>query len=245
VRAALGFLTVLPVGGPHRAPDRAALLSFPLAGLLVGLAWALVGWAGTSTWTPLVGAALVVAVDLALTGALHADAVADVADGVASRRPSVEAIRIMREPAIGAVGAAALGAWLLLRVGFVAALAEAALWPLLVVAPVCGRAAMVLVLALAERPGGGSLAASVGAAASPPVAAGALGLAAGVSVACGLGAAGPAGAAVAAIALALAMAVAVAGERAWRRRFGALTGDGAGAIGASAEVAALALLAVG
>ena len=244
MRAALGFLTVLAVGGVHRAPDRSALVAFPLAGLLVGALWAVVGWAGTTAWTPLVGAALVVAVDLAVTGGLHADAVADAVDGLASRRPREEAIRIMREPAIGAVGAAALGAMLLLRMAFVAALAAASLWWLLVVAPVCGRAAMVLVLALGHRPERGSLAAAFNTAATPAVAAGGLAIAAALALTAGLLAAGARGCLAGALALAAALGVAVAGERAWRRRFGALTGDGSGAIGALAELAALAALAL-
>ena len=105
MRAALSFLTVLPVGGRHAPPGRSALLAFPLAGLVLGAGWALAGWAGTTLWTPLVGAALVVALDLLVTGGLHADALADVADGVASRRRGAEALSVMRDPRVGAVGA--------------------------------------------------------------------------------------------------------------------------------------------
>ena len=248
MRAALSFLTVLPVGGTHAAPARTALLAFPLAGLALGAAWAGAGWGGTALWTPLVGAALVVAVDLLVTGGLHADAVADVADGLASRRRGPEALEIMRDPRVGAVGAAAATAVLLLRFAWIAALLGGGLWLALAAAPACGRAAMVVALARGRRPESGSLAGALAREATPGVAAAALLVAAAAALASGAGAAALAGASPAAGALAgvgaavATGAVAVGGERAWRRRFGALTGDATGAVGALAEIAALAVL---
>jgi adenosylcobinamide-GDP ribazoletransferase len=147
MRAAVGFLTVLPIGGAHSGPRRATLLAFPLVGIGIGCVWAGLGWAASQAWDPFVAAALVVAADLALTGALHADAVADVADGVASRKPPAEAMAIMREPQVGAVGAVTATIVVLLRLAFVTSLVAAGLWSLLALVPVCGRAAMVAVLA--------------------------------------------------------------------------------------------------
>jgi adenosylcobinamide-GDP ribazoletransferase len=243
VRAALSFLTVLPLGRGHAVPGRAALLAFPLAGLTVGGAWALTAWAGTQAWSPLAAAALVIAVDLVLTGALHIDAVADVADGLASRRPPQEAVRIMREPAVGAVGAAAAAAALLLRLAWVAVLASAGLWLVLAAVPVCGRAAMVTVLAAGRRGEGPSLAAAVAGAATPAVALGAGAGAAGLAALAGAAAGGPALGGLAVAGLAAGLALALAGARAWDARFGPVTGDLAGAAGLAAELAALAVLA--
>jgi adenosylcobinamide-GDP ribazoletransferase len=197
-----------------------------------------------------VGAALVVALDLMVTGGLHADAVADVADGLASRRRGAEALGVMRDPRVGAVGASAGVAVLLLRLAWIAALLGGGLWLALVAVPACGRAAMVLVLARGRQAESGSLAAALARAATPGVAATAFLLAAAAAVAAGAGAAALAGASPAAGALAgagaavAAVAVALAGEGAWRRRFGALTGDAAGAVGALAELAGLATLAL-
>jgi cobalamin synthase len=268
VRAALSFLTVLPVGGDHAAPGRRALLAFPLAGLALGAGWAVAGWIGAALWTPLVGAALVVAVDLAATGGLHADAVADVADGLASRRRGAEALAVMRDPRVGAVGASAAVAVVLLRFAWVAALLGAGMWLALVAVPACGRAAMVLLLArgrrperpslaaaLPERPSPAaarpvrpSLAAALARAATPGVAAVAGLIAATAAVAAGTGAAAlaraplAAGALAGAGAVAVACAVALAGEAWWRRAYGALTGDAAGSVGAVAELGALGTL---
>lgn len=244
MRAALSFLTVLPVARAHPAPGRAALLAFPLAGLAVGALWAAVGWAGMQLWTPLVAAALVVVADLVATGALHVDAVADVADGVASRRRPGEAIRIMREPAVGAVGAAAAAAALLLRFALVAAVLGTGLPLLLVVAPVCGRAAMVAVLTLGERPTGASLAGALAQPATPALATLVAVEAAALVALAGYAAQAAPGAALAACGLGAALLTALVCERAWRARFGPITGDLTGAAGLAAEATALAVLAL-
>jgi adenosylcobinamide-GDP ribazoletransferase len=244
VRAALSFLTVLPVGGRHAVPGRSALLFFPIVGLGLGGLWAASAYLGTALWTPLVGAALVVAADLAATGALHVDAVADVADGLGSRRPRTEALRIMRAPEVGAVGAAAAAASLLLRFAFVAALAAANLWLLLIAVPALSRAGMVAVLAAGERSSRRSLAGALSADATPGIAAGALALAGAAALLAGVADAGARGAILALAATAAVAAVALLAAGWWRRRFGPLTGDAAGASGMAAELVTLAVLAL-
>jgi adenosylcobinamide-GDP ribazoletransferase len=244
MRSALAFLTVLPAGARLAAPGRATLLAFPVVGLAMGCAWALLAWGASAAWSPLAAAALVVALDLLLTGALHADAVADVADGIASRREPARALEIMREPQVGAVGAVVAAAMLLMRFAWLAVLAEAELWALVAVVPACGRAAMVVALSLSPAAGRVSLARGCADAATPAVSAGAVALAALACLAAGRLAAAGTGAGLALAALAAAVAVAVGCERAWRRRFGSLTGDAAGATGMTAEVAALAILAL-
>lgn len=242
MRSALAFLTVLPVGADMRPTRRTTVLAFPLVGLALGAAWALAAWGATAAWSPLVAAALVVALDLALTGALHADAVADVADGLASRRPPAQALAIMREPQVGAVGAVTVAAALLLRFAWLAVLATAGLWALIAVVPVCGRAAMVVALSPADHRERASLARDFSRAATPAVTVGVVALAALACLAGGWLAAPGVGEGLALAGLAAAVVVAVAAERLWRRRFGAVTGDAAGATGMAAELAALAVV---
>ena len=224
MRDALAFLTILPVGARDRPPGRRSLLAFPLVGLAVGAVWALAAYGASWLWGPWPAAAVVVVADLALTGGLHLDAVADVADGWASRLPPQRALEVMRDPAIGAAGAAWLGAALLARWSFVALLASQHRWGFLAAVPVAGRTAMVVTMATSPRAAAGSLA-------GPLVAA--IALAASI-LAANLRGAG---------ALALGALVAEAGARLARRRFGAVTGDVVGAAGIAAEIVALAFLA--
>ena len=58
-----------------------------------------------------------------LTGALHEDGLADVADGFGGGRTLEDKLRIMRDPRIGSFGALALVLGLLARAGALAALA--------------------------------------------------------------------------------------------------------------------------
>jgi adenosylcobinamide-GDP ribazoletransferase len=105
VRTAVAFLTRVPVGtGGDLA--RAAPL-FPLVGAAIG---GIVGGTAallTPAFPALAAAGIAVAVELALTGALHADGLADSADGLAGRTPE-RALAIMRDHAVGTYGACAL-----------------------------------------------------------------------------------------------------------------------------------------
>jgi adenosylcobinamide-GDP ribazoletransferase len=233
MREALAFLTVLPVGRRDRPPGRGVLVAFPLVGLALGAVWALVARGATALWSPPVAAAAVTVVDVAVTGGLHLDAVADLADGWASRRPPEEALAVMRDPAVGAVGAAVLVATLLARWSLTALLAARGRWGSLVVPPDAGRTAMAGVVSRSRRAAGASVAEPLlgagwaVAAAVAATAAAASGVAAGVR---GVGA----------VALGTLGAEAAAG---WsRRRFGGLAGDVVGAAGIAAEILALALL---
>ncbi|QSB12771.1 adenosylcobinamide-GDP ribazoletransferase [Natronosporangium hydrolyticum] len=229
MRDALGFLTVLPVrAGPLTA--RAVAL-FPVVGALIGATWVAAGWLGYQLGGPLVAAALVLAVDLVITGALHLDGLADTADGLAAHRPPDQVREVMKDPRIGAVGAAALTTTLLLRFALLAALVEALTspvgWLALATVPVVGRCGLVLLLA-AARPRRDSLAAG-------PVAAvrgASVVAAAGLTVLLVLLGAG--GWALFAAAAALLAAVTVV-RRWWWRRLGA-AGDTIGAGGLLTEL---------
>jgi adenosylcobinamide-GDP ribazoletransferase len=112
MREAFAFLTVL---GGARTPTPRALRWFPVVGAAIG---ALVGavWLGANEVFPsLLVAALAVAADLAVTGMLHADGLADATDGLLPHADRARRLEIMRAPDVGAFGIAALGAVLLLR----------------------------------------------------------------------------------------------------------------------------------
>lgn len=128
-RQALAFLT--PVGGAAE-PTRAAFNWFPLVGALLGLVLGVVWWAGEDALGPLAAAALVVAADLALTGALHFDGLLDSADGLLPHLTRQRRLAVMTDPNVGAFAVATGATTLLLRTACLAALGAAS--PLLLAA---------------------------------------------------------------------------------------------------------------
>jgi adenosylcobinamide-GDP ribazoletransferase len=112
VRRALAFLT--PLGGAA-APDARTLSWFPLAGALIGACVGAAWWGAQELWPAAVAAAIVVAVDLALTGLLHVDGLADSADGLLPQIPRERRLAIMAEPVVGAYGVTVVASVLLLR----------------------------------------------------------------------------------------------------------------------------------
>jgi adenosylcobinamide-GDP ribazoletransferase len=137
VREALALLTTLGRAAPLTAR---ALAWFPIvgavAGAIVGGTW----WVAERWWPAAVAAAIVVAVDLALTGMLHVDGVADTADGLLPHLPRERRLAVMRAPDVGAFGIAAVSAVLLLSF---ASLASMAPQPWVVVALWCASRSLV------------------------------------------------------------------------------------------------------
>lgn len=235
MRDALSFLTIVPVGARLRVPGRSALLAFPLVGLLIGIVWAVTAWAASTIWDPLVAAGLVVAVDLLLTGGLHADAIADLTDGIASRKSADEAIAVMREPTIGGVGAAVLVVGLILRFVLIALVISRRGFTPLIAVPVAGRFAMVWLMSRAGTAQGPSLASAFCEAATNCIAIIA-GLVSFLVAWLTADIPGPTG-------VILAALVAEVAASFFRRRFGGLVGDAVGAVGFGAEAIGLAVLA--
>lgn len=114
MRSALAFLTT--VGGA-RDPAPGSLRWFPLVGLLLGATLGGIWWLAAEVWPPLLAAVVVVAADLALTGLLHVDGLADSADGLLAHHPdAARRLEVMRQPDVGAYGAAVVAITLLARV---------------------------------------------------------------------------------------------------------------------------------
>jgi adenosylcobinamide-GDP ribazoletransferase len=149
--AAIGFLTLLPVG--RRWPDGAMPRSvgwYPWVGWLLGGLAALPLWLFTRSYGPLAGsrallaAACVVAVWALVTRFLHWDGLADSFDGLWGGNTRDRRLEIMRDSRIGSFGAAAMLMAALLQVAAATVVIErGALW-VLVVAPVVARFAIAL-----------------------------------------------------------------------------------------------------
>ncbi|HLH99786.1 MAG TPA: adenosylcobinamide-GDP ribazoletransferase [Acidimicrobiales bacterium] len=112
LRQALGFLT--PIGGAA-TPTSEALPAFPVVGAGVGLAVGAVWWGAGQLWPAPVAAALALVADLALTGLLHVDGLADAADGLLPHLSRERRLEVMKTPDVGAFGVAVVGATLLTR----------------------------------------------------------------------------------------------------------------------------------
>jgi len=107
-------------------------------GCVVGWGWRLAG----RRLAPLPSAALAVAADAVLTGALHLDGLADAADGLLAHVPARSRLEIMAEPGVGTFGTVALGVSLIARTSALASLAPS---PALLGAIYCtSRAVMVV-----------------------------------------------------------------------------------------------------
>jgi adenosylcobinamide-GDP ribazoletransferase len=166
-KVALIFLTRLPLR-EQRAWGTADLAAsvpwFPVVGALVGLAGAIAYviaiWVGLPPWP---AAAVALGATIWLTGALHEDGLADVADGFGGGRTREAKLAIMRDPRIGSYGALALVLALLARAGAIAALADPpAVAAALVAAGAVSRAALPTVMTTLPQARTDGLAASGG-----------------------------------------------------------------------------------
>lgn len=153
LQRALAFLTILPVGNPDaplvlpagqvapplRKPGH-AFGWFPLVGLALGGALALLGWLLANA--PLLRAAGVLGTWVVLTGALHLDGFGDACDGLLATVAPARRLEIMKDPHTGSWAAVGLALLLITKFAAVASLPLAQLAPALLVAPVAGRWAM-------------------------------------------------------------------------------------------------------
>jgi len=153
---ALGFLTSIPVRTP--APQRGDLgragVWFPSVGLLLGAILAGAHYALNQVFSPLLSAALSVALWALLTGGLHLDGLADCGDGLLAAVSPERRLEIMRDPRLGTFGGAALILHLLLKTFAIASLPVPSSVAFLL-APSIARWLILIVAAQpSARPGG-------------------------------------------------------------------------------------------
>ena len=164
IRAAIGFLTVLPVGpraagaGPGAAGSRAAGPGgaglagagpyFPAVGLLLGAILAAFDAAlGALQAPPLLSGGLLLAALVVLTRALHLDGFMDTCDALFGGLDRERRLAILRDPHAGAFAVAGAVCLLLVKFAALAALPAASRSSVLVLFPCLSRAAMLLVMA--------------------------------------------------------------------------------------------------
>ena len=147
-RLAIGFLTVLPVGGAHTGPMGPARAYFPLVGLGLGGLLAGLDLAASQVLPPPVVGALLVAALLVLTRALHTEGFLDTCDGLLGGRDRETRLAILRDSHVGAFAVIGGACLVLLKWSLLAGIPTPERPGLLVLFPCLSRFAMVAAMSV-------------------------------------------------------------------------------------------------
>lgn len=234
--AAFRYLTILPLPRGRGPGDLGRAAGwFPVVGLALGTCLALASLVLDRLAPPPVAAVLLVALWSGLTGGLHLDGLADTADGLGGGWSRERALAIMRDGRSGPYGVTAIVLVVGLKAAALGSLSGGLLRRALLVAPVVGRTAPVLLARLcpAARAEGAGHALAAGSRRSSLVAGGIVATSVSVAMlgAWGLPVLGASGILTWALAAYL------------RRRLGGFTGDTLGALVEATEALALTLAA--
>ena len=162
IAEALGQLTRFAVPA-HTPRGAAAAWAWPVAGLVVATLAGLVATIALGLGTPpILAAGLVLAVQVALTGGLHEDGLADSADGFWGGSTTDHRLEIMKDSRIGSYGVIALVLALGLRWSALGLLfAAGQIFAPLIAASVLSRATMAVLMAAMPNARGAGLSAKV------------------------------------------------------------------------------------
>jgi adenosylcobinamide-GDP ribazoletransferase len=144
--AALQFLTIFP--WPRRTERSAgevgrAAVFFPVIGFLLGVTLIAANWLLASIATSELSSVTLVALLAWLTRGLHLDGLGDTFDGLGAGGDRERILRVMDDSHIGAFGVIAIVLVLFLKIHALASI-DVDRWRALLIAPVLGRWAMVL-----------------------------------------------------------------------------------------------------
>jgi len=144
----LQFLTIIPFSKNTSVNEEdlgKSMLYFPLAGLFIGTCLVGVNEAFSFFLPQSVVDGLIITFLVVITGAMHLDALADTIDGVGSGKERNEKLRIMKDPAVGAMGVVAIILLLSLKYLALTAITGTLKNQALLVMPVMGRCSQVIV----------------------------------------------------------------------------------------------------
>jgi adenosylcobinamide-GDP ribazoletransferase len=234
-RAAVAFLTRLPVGGGAVSAEQLsrAALWFPAVGLLVGGVMGGVRALAGTVLDPAPATVLALLAAMLVTGALHEDGLADTADAIGAHVPRERRLEILRDSRVGTYGALALVVAFAFALVVLAPLDDGDFLRAALVGHVVGRWSILpqsLVLASARPGGAGAL---VRAGAATTVLASAYTVA--VAIAAGRPEAG-------AVALGVAVLLTAGAVPLFRATLGGATGDTFGALTKVVELGCYAAL---
>lgn len=231
IPAALGLLSRLPVNADGVRGARVAW-AFPVVGLIIGGLAAILGW--VLLWLGLsasLTAALIIAAQIIMTGAMHEDGLADTVDGLWGGWEKERRLEIMKDSHIGTYGVIALVLSLILRWGALSTLISAgSLFAPLIAVAALSRVPMVIMMATMPTARESGLSASFGAPSMKSA-----NVAAGLALGTGLLCFGWLSFAIVGITALAGIVVAIIAQR----KIGGQTGD---ILGASQQVAEIAVL---
>lgn len=160
----VGFFTRIPAGGitDRRLAD--AIWAVPLVGILVGVvgtcAFGIASWLNLP---PAIAAAIALATTMLVTGCLHEDGLADVADGFGGGATRERKLEIMKDSRIGTFGVLALLLTVLVRWSALAALSGSiSMFALFVAAHMASRSIMPAMMTVLPPARATGLSASAG-----------------------------------------------------------------------------------
>lgn len=143
------FLTRLPMPRLQTISDQdqgRALVCFPLVGLLLGGCLMIAAMVISDGFSPMLSAALLLALWVGLTGALHLDGLADSADGWLAGKDKDKTLEIMQDPRCGTAAIVVVCCLLLIKFSAVTQLFSQQALAGLLLAPVVSRGVAVVML---------------------------------------------------------------------------------------------------
>ena len=160
---ALRFLSTIPVPGKPPAGKAWIPAFYPWAGLLLGAIAAAGAWFSGIIFHAWGAAMLTIALRIVLTGGLHMDGLADLADGLGGGRNREKRLAIMSDSRLGSFGALALIVMVGLQLAVIAELLQLTvpgkpveiIFPI-IFAPILSRGIIPLIMKVfpSARPGG-------------------------------------------------------------------------------------------
>jgi adenosylcobinamide-GDP ribazoletransferase len=214
-RAAIRFLTIVPLRGGDAPPGRAAAF-FPLIGAIIGAAGAGVYLLAARAFPVSIAALATVVFWIAISGVLHEDGLADVADAVRAGRSRERVLAILKDSRIGTYGAVAILLSVLARWQALEFLATPRVVEVMIASQAVPRAAIVA-MAWCSRPAGSGLGFALASTLSTPAALAAMAQGVAAALLCGWRPG---------FAMIAGSVLIVQAARAWfYRRLGGVTGD--------------------
>ena len=153
---ALQFLTIIPLTKNLTFTEEdlgKSMLYFPLVGFAIGGCLVATRILLSAILPAGVVDALVVTLLVVITGSMHLDALADTTDAVASGKDREGKLRVMKDTRVGAMGVVSICLVIVLKYGMLLALPPALKNKALLLMPVMGRWAQVMLAYSAEYAG--------------------------------------------------------------------------------------------